>query len=79
MMRSDPHHHARIRPAMAVFEVVGCHRDDPRVLLLVAGDGHYYRQALPDGHPTAIEGRPGDEWLLDRPPIRRPLPGRRVA
>lgn len=53
-------------PATAVFEVVGCHRDDPHRLLLLGDDRRYYQQALPDGSPIPVD--PGDDWLVDRRP-----------
>jgi hypothetical protein len=66
-------------PAVAVFEVVGRHRDDPRVLLLLGSDGGSYEQALPDGYPVPIAGPLGGEWVLDRPRSGRAGPPRRAA
>lgn len=50
-------------PATIVFAAIGCHRDDPCLLLLLGTDGRHYAQPLPDGDPTPTE--PDERWLID--------------
>ena len=47
-----------------VFAVVGAHRAEPGLLLLLGDDGRYYAYAA-DGQPTAVE--PAGAWRLDEP------------
>ncbi len=50
----------------AVFVVVGEHRADPDLLLLLGADGRHYRYDLPAGITAPVE--PGRDWVLDPNP-----------
>jgi hypothetical protein len=46
-----------------VFNVIGQHREEPSLLLLIGDDGHYYAYATVDAEPREVE--PGDQWVMD--------------
>jgi hypothetical protein len=46
-----------------VFAVVGEHREEPTLLLLIGDDGRYYAYATDVPVPTEVE--PTDEWSID--------------
>jgi hypothetical protein len=60
-----------------VFAVVGEHREDPDLLLLLGTDDRFYQLDLTDGHPTPVEL--ADCWQLDlkRSGLSRPNARRR--
>ena len=48
---------------IAVFAVVGEHREDPNSLLLLGADGQHYAHRLPDGPITPVE--PDEQWAVE--------------
>jgi hypothetical protein len=59
--------------ATTIYSVIGEHRHEPHRLLLLGDDGHFYAFASNATQPTVVE--PTDEWQIDPPSDRQPLPG----